>query len=143
MSKAPHQETLKRLDTDAPTSQQPPKRVESDPAAAPLDQFEEIDYNMGRFHGLTEAQIKRIEEARYDDSEGVPPPVQGPPPIYDPMEAQAANEAELQRTEDERKAMEAHDAELLQERQRAIAEHEAALNEADVKKEKQRSAKHE
>jgi hypothetical protein len=40
---------------------------------------EEIDYSKGAYHGLSEEQIKKIEDARHDDSEGVPPPVSLPP----------------------------------------------------------------
>jgi hypothetical protein len=123
MSKAPHQETLKHSqetlkhrnpDPDAPPSEQPEKHRDTDPAAAPFEEFDEdnLDYNQGRFHGLTPDQIKKIEEARYDDTEGVPPPVQGPPPVYDIADAEAANEAE---------------------RKKAVDEHEATLDDADKK----------
>jgi hypothetical protein len=39
----------------------------------------------GVHHGLTEEQIKKIEDARHDDTEGVPPP-ELPPPEEPPTE---------------------------------------------------------
>jgi hypothetical protein len=51
----------------------------------------------GWHHGLSPEQIKKIEDARYDDTEGVPPPELPPveePPIEEPPDAKAKAKAE-------------------------------------------------
>jgi hypothetical protein len=48
---------------------------------------EPIDYSEGKNHGLTAEQIQKIEDARHDDTEGVPPPEL--PPEEPPPEPEA------------------------------------------------------
>jgi hypothetical protein len=82
--------------TKEPVTKEPPKQLETDPAAAPFDE-DNIDYNRGRYHGLTEEQIRKVEDARYDDADGVPPPVQLPPEEPEDTDARAKAEAKAKK----------------------------------------------
>ena len=64
---------------------------------------EEIDYSKGAYHGLSEEQIKKVEDARHDDSEGVPPPVSLPPepPPEADTEAKRKAKAEKDKAEED------------------------------------------
>jgi hypothetical protein len=75
-------------------SKEPAKRHDEAKADEP-----EIDYSKGAYHGLSEEQIKKIEDARHDDSEGVPPPVSLPPDP--PPEADAEARRKVKADEDE------------------------------------------
>jgi hypothetical protein len=46
---------------------------------APEDDAPIDPRSQGLHHGLTQQQIDKIENARHDDTEGVPPPVELPP----------------------------------------------------------------
>jgi len=51
----------------------------------------------GWHHGLTPEQIQKIENARHDDTEGVPPPVQSPPEQPEEPSAQAKADAKAKK----------------------------------------------
>jgi len=54
---------------------------------------EEPDTSLGVHHGLAPEQIQKIEDARHDDTEGVPPP-ELPPVEEPPPDAKAKAKAE-------------------------------------------------
>jgi hypothetical protein len=77
------------------------ERRERGAAGEPLPE----DYAKGEYHGLTAEQIKKIEDARYDDTDGAPP-------IDDGVDAQRAKDAaEAEKAEKKRAAEEAEEAE--------------------------------